>query len=172
LVKIHICIWIFHDKLDNLMKPFFTSYHKCGLFSVRLLPGQSFLARVFTQNEFDYIKLFCFGSSTVPNEKVVNKRTISGNTACQQVVTMLLCYQVAPRLSLTTCWQIVELQDDNKLLDWTTCKQVCWAQQPCSKLSTSWEQAVRTHPVEVLLEQHWYKSAAGLLQLVRFTCVH
>jgi hypothetical protein len=34
-------------------------------------------------------------------------------------------------------------------------------------LSTSWEQAVRTHPVDKLLEQHCYKSAAGLLQLVR-----
>ena len=33
---------------------------------------------------------------------------------------------------------------------------------------TSWEQAVRTHPVDKLLEQHCYKSAAGLLQLVRF----
>jgi hypothetical protein len=33
-----------------------------------------------------------------------------------------------------------------------------------------WEQAVRTHPVDKLLEQHCYKSAAGLLQLVRFTC--
>ena len=29
-------------------------------------------------------------------------------------------------------------------------------------------QAVRTHPVDKLLEQHCYKSAAGLLQLVRF----
>jgi hypothetical protein len=27
---------------------------------------------------------------------------------------------------------------------------------------------VRTHPVDKLLEQHCYKSAAGLLQLVRF----
>ena len=30
---------------------------------------------------------------------------------------------------------------------------------------------MRTHPVDKLLEQHCYKSAAGLLQLVRFTCV-
>jgi hypothetical protein len=35
-------------------------------------------------------------------------------------------------------------------------------------MSTSWEQAVRTHPVDKLLEQYCYKSAAGLLQLVRF----
>jgi hypothetical protein len=39
---------------------------------------------------------------------------------------------------------------------------------PVDKLSTSWEQAVRTHPVDKLLEQHCYKSAAGLLQLVGF----
>jgi hypothetical protein len=37
-----------------------------------------------------------------------------------------------------------------------------------ASLSTSWEQAVQTHPVDKLLEQHCYKSAAALLQLVRF----
>jgi hypothetical protein len=32
---------------------------------------------------------------------------------------------------------------------------------------------VRTHPVDKLLEQHCYKFAAGLLQLVRFyVCTH
>jgi hypothetical protein len=51
---------------------------------------------------------------------------------------MPLFYQVATRLSLATCRQIVELQ----------------------------EQAVRTHSVDKFLEQHCYKSAAGLLQLV------
>jgi hypothetical protein len=78
-------------------------------------------------------------------------------------------------LSLTTCWQIVELQGDYKLLE----QQVCWAQQHCrascqhafDNLSTSWEQAVRMHPVDKLLEQHCYKSAAGLLQLCVLTCV-
>jgi hypothetical protein len=31
---------------------------------------------------------------------------------------------------------------------------------------------VRTHPVDKLLEQHCYKSAAGLLQLVRsYVCI-
>jgi hypothetical protein len=78
---------------------------------------------------------------------------------------MLLCYQVATRLSLRTCSQIVELQDDNKLLE----------QQAVDNLSTSWEQALRTHPDAKLLEQHCYrfvttKSVAGLLQLVHF-CV-
>jgi AraC-like DNA-binding protein len=88
---------------------------------------------------------------------------------------MLLFYQVATRLSLTTCWQIVELQDDNKLLEQKTCNKsvelnnlVTSCQQAVDNLSTSWEQAVRTHPDDKLLEQHCYKSAAGLLQLVRF----
>ena len=40
--------------------------------------------------------------------------------------------------------------------------------QAVDKLSTSWEQAARTHPVDKLLEQHCCKSAAGLLQLVRY----
>ena len=34
--------------------------------------------------------------------------------------------------------------------------------------STSWEQAMRTHPVDKLLGQHCFKSAADLLTLVRF----
>jgi hypothetical protein len=38
-------------------------------------------------------------------------------------------------------------------------------QQTIGNLSTSWEQAMRTHPVHKLLEQHCYKSAASLLQL-------
>jgi hypothetical protein len=45
---------------------------------------------------------------------------------------------------------------------------VASCQQAVDNLSTSWEQAVRTHPVDKMLVQHCYKSAAGLLQLVRF----
>jgi hypothetical protein len=45
---------------------------------------------------------------------------------------------------------------------------VAGCQQAVDNLSTSWEQVVRTHPVDMLLEQHCYKSAAGLLQIVRF----
>jgi hypothetical protein len=37
--------------------------------------------------------------------------------ACQHVVTVLLFCQVATRLSLATFQQVVELQDDNKLLE-------------------------------------------------------
>ena len=43
---------------------------------------------------------------------------------------------------------------------------VASCQQAINNLSTSWEQAVRTHPVDKLLKQHCYKSATGLLQLV------
>jgi hypothetical protein len=96
---------------------------------------------------------------------------------------MLLFYQVATSLSLTTCWQIVALQNDNKLLELvTTCNKsvelnnfVASFQQAVDNLLTSWEQAVRTHPVDKLLEQHCYKSAAGLLQLVDFyvcSCIY
>jgi hypothetical protein len=67
------------------------------------------------------------------------------------------------------------LQDDNKLLEQLVTSLfvqlnnlVASCQQAVDNLSTSWEQAVRTHPVDKLLEQHCYKSAAGLLQLVRF----
>jgi hypothetical protein len=71
--------------------------------------------------------------------------------------------------------KIVELQDDNKLLEQLVTSQlnnlVASCQQAVDNLSTSCEQlAVRTHPVDKLLEQHCYKPAAGLLQLVRF-CV-
>jgi hypothetical protein len=41
-------------------------------------------------------------------------------------------------------------------------------------MSTSWEQAKRTHPDDKLLKQYCYKSAAGLLQVVAlcvFMCV-
>ena len=80
----------------------------------------------------------------------------------------MLCYFIklhATRLSLTTYCQVVELQENNKLLEQLVLTRL-FNQQPCSKLPTSWEQAV-PHPVEKLLEQHFYKSAAGLLQLAR-----
>jgi hypothetical protein len=74
---------------------------------------------------------------------------------------MLLFYQVAARLSLTTCWQIVELQDNNKLLEQLVRNKsvelsnlVASCQQAADNLWISWEQAVRTHPVDKLLEQH------------------
>jgi hypothetical protein len=80
--------------------------------------------------------------------------------ACQQVVTMLLFYQVATSLSLTTCWQIVELQDDNKLLE-----QVCWTQQPCSKLSTSRWQLVNELGTSSANTSCWQVVGTALLQV-------
>jgi hypothetical protein len=41
-------------------------------------------------------------------------------------------------------------------------------QQALDNLSTSWEPALQTHPDNKLLKKHWYKSVAGLLQVVRF----
>jgi hypothetical protein len=89
---------------------------------------------------------------------------------------MPLLHQVITWSSHTTWWQIVELQDDNKLLEQhvssllsSIFNLVASCQQAVEKLSTSWKQAVGTHPVDKLLEQYsCYKSAAGLLQLVRF----
>ena len=68
--------------------------------------------------------------------------------------------------SITSCWN----NSCNKSVELNNL--VASYQQAVDNLSTSWEQAVRTHPVDKLLEQHCYKSAAGLLQLVCFyTCV-
>jgi hypothetical protein len=59
-----------------------------------------------------------------------------------------------------------ELQDDSKLLE-QVCNKcvelnnlVTSCQQAVDNLSTSWEQALRTHPVDKLLKQHCYKFAA------------
>ena len=56
----------------------------------------------------------------------------------------------------TSCWN--KQQVVNK--PWTTYYKV-------DNLSTSSEQAVRTHPDDKLLEQHCYTSSAGLLQLMK-----
>ena len=68
--------------------------------------------------------------------------------SCWQACYKFVGDNLATAFSGQPCYKIV-----NKL------QQVCW-----NKLS----QAVRTHPGDKLLEQHCYKSAAGLLQLVRF----
>ena len=65
---------------------------------------------------------------------------------------------VVRNVGTTSCNKSVEL--NNNL--------VASFQQAVDNLSTSWEQAMRTHPVDKLLEQHCYKSAASLLQFVRF----
>jgi hypothetical protein len=108
---------------------------------------------------------------------------------CQQVVTMLLFYQVVTRLSLTTCWKIVQLQNDNKLLvQLVTSLELCSlslnyksvelnnlvasCQQADHNLSTSWEQAGE----HILMTSCWNSIATSLPQvcynLCVFTCVY
>ena len=73
------------------------------------------------------------------------------STSLRQVVDKLatsLCKEEA--LSEQPCYKIV---NNCKLL------QVCWNQL---------SQAVRTQPVDKLLEHHCYKSSTSLLQVVRF----
>jgi hypothetical protein len=79
----------------------------------------------------------------------------------QEVVTMLLFYQVATRLSLTTCYQVIELQDDIQVVGTICNKSVEFN----NILATSWKPTVQTLPVDRLLEQQCYKSAAGLLRV-------
>jgi hypothetical protein len=96
---------------------------------------------------------------------VRNRLVASLSTSCNNGVASSSYYKVVTH-NLLNCRTITSC--------WNNMQQVCWAQQPCStlstsridNLSTSWEQAVRTHPVDKLLEQYCHKSAAGLLQLV------
>jgi hypothetical protein len=94
--------------------------------------------------------------------------------SCNSVVILSSCYKVA---SHNTCWQTVELQltitscwnnycTVTSLLSSTTL-HVASCQQAVENWSTSWEQAAGTYPVDMLLEHHCYKSAAGLLQPVQ-----
>jgi hypothetical protein len=83
-----------------------------------------------------------------------------------RVVTMLLFYQVATRLSLTTCWQIVELQDDNKLLEQlvTSVLSSTTLQQVVNKPLTSCQQAGNKQCEHILLTS-WNSIATSLLQV-------
>jgi hypothetical protein len=86
---------------------------------------------------------------------------------------MLLFYQVVTRLSLTTCWQIVELQDDNKLLEQlvtsllssTTLKQVV------NKPLTTCQQAGNKQCEHILLTNCWNSIATNLLHVWYNLCV-
>ena len=91
-------------------------------------------------------------STHIKISQLVNK--MYSQQACQQVVTMLLFYQVITRLSLTTCWQIVELQDDNKLLE-----------QLATTLLTICQQAGNKQYEHILLSSYWNSIATSLLQV-------
>ena len=75
--------------------------------------------------------------------------------------------------TLATCWQVVDLQHDNKLLEQTCNKAVEFIKlvasllQACSNLSTSWGQPVRINLATSLCPTTCYKSAAGLLEVVQ-----
>ena len=70
--------------------------------------------------------------------------------------------------NLLTSWLVNKLLEQicNKAVEFI--KLVASLRQACSNLSTSLGQPVRAHPVNKSLQQTCYKSAAGLLQDVRF----
>ena len=74
---------------------------------------------------------------------IATTSSICGQQPCYSIVRTIQL----PKTSSSSCYKAL---------------QVCW-----NKLS----QALRVQPVEKLLEQHCYKSAAGLLQVLRLLCV-
>jgi hypothetical protein len=92
------------------------------------------------------------------------QQDVFAKQACQQVVIMLLFYQVATRLSLmTTCWQTIELQDDITSF-WNNLWEFCWAQKPCSKLSTCRWQLVNKLGTGSANTSCWQVVGTALLQ--------
>ena len=82
------------------------------------------------------------------------------NKLVNKFVAILLFYQVVPSLLLTTCWQVVDLQPDNKLLEQLVAnkavefiKLVASLLQACGNLSASWDQAVRINVATSLSQQ-------------------
>jgi hypothetical protein len=84
---------------------------------------------------------------------------------------MLLFYQFATRLPLTTCCQVVELQDDNKLLE----QLVTCLLSSTTLCMASCQQAGNKQWEHILLTSCWNSIATSLLQvcynLCVFTCV-
>ena len=107
------------------------------------------------------IKLVTTCSTTV-NNLFQQLGTSSAKTSCWQLVNRLvtICLQICYKLCVFTCV--------DKAVEFI--KLVASLLQTCSNLSTSWEQTERINLVTSLLQQACYKSAAGLLQVVRF-CV-
>jgi hypothetical protein len=83
------------------------------------------------------------------------------STSCNR---MLLFYQVATRLSLTTCWQVVELQDDNKLLEQLVAS-ILSSTTFYSKLSTSRWQLVNKLGTSSANTCWWQVVGTALLQV-------
>jgi hypothetical protein len=81
-------------------------------------------------------------------------------TTCQQDV---FARGLSTRLSLTTCYQVVELQDDNKLLQQLVTSLL--TQQPCTKLSTSRWQLVNKLGTSSANTSCWQVVGTALLQV-------
>jgi hypothetical protein len=93
--------------------------------------------------------------------------------ACQQVVTMLLFYR-AIRLSLTTCREIVELQDDNKLLEQLVASLLSSTtlQQVVNKPLTTCQQAGNKQCEHILLTSCWNSIVTTCQQAGNKQCEH
>ena len=112
----------------------------------------------------------------VKNAQLVNK--LCSQRACNKLankfVAMLSFCQVVPSLRLTTCWQVVDLQPDNKLLEQTCNKAVEFIKlvasllQACSNLVNKLGTTSASASCQQVVVQTCCKSAAGLLQVVRF----
>jgi hypothetical protein len=76
----------------------------------------------------------------------------------------VLFHQVATRLSLTTCWQIVELQDDNKLLEQLVTSLLSY-NNLVAKLSTSRWQFVNKLGTSSANTSSWQVVATALIQI-------
>jgi hypothetical protein len=84
---------------------------------------------------------------------------------CVVLCCVVLCCVVLCCVVLCAALRCVALQDDNKLLEQLVTSLLssitylaARCQQAVDNLLRSWEQAVRTHPVDKLLEQHCYTS--------------
>jgi hypothetical protein len=69
------------------------------------------IMHVFSQHS----SFFC-SSHVKISQKLKDVFATGLQQASQQVVTMLLFYQLATSLSLTTCYQVAEFQHGNRLL--------------------------------------------------------
>ena len=106
--------------------------------------------------------------SQLVNKMCSQRLVASLSTSCNNIVVLSSCYmKVVTHNLLTSCSIAVVGTTCNKSVELKNLVASC--QHAVDNLSTSWEQAVPTHPVDKLLEQHCYKFVlASLLQLVRF----
>jgi hypothetical protein len=89
------------------------------------------------------------------DEKIRNLFVVSLSTNCNNAVILWSCYKVVTHNLLTNCWiarrKQVVATTCNKTVEFNNL--VASRQQAVDNLSTSWEQAVRTHRVGTALLQ-------------------